>query len=107
MFQLETISAKMLDYYVGRPDVYLIDLRSPQSYAKSHVESAVNIPYDELEEQKNLVNAFPKEKILVLYCDRGNASMKAARLLARLGYKTRSVIGGFEAYRGRKLVISE
>lgn len=107
MFQLETISAKMLDYYVGRADVYLIDLRSQENYAYSHVQGAVNVPYEQLEEMQDLANVFPMDKILILYCDRGNASMKAARLLSRVGYKTRSVIGGFHAYRGRKLVISE
>ena len=29
MFQIETISAKMLDYYVERSDAVIIDLRDP------------------------------------------------------------------------------
>ena len=66
----------------------------------SHKNS--NVPYGELENGY----AFPKEKMLVFYCDRGGASMAAAREFVRRGYKTRSVIGGFEAYRGRNLVIS-
>ena len=94
MFQIETISAKMLDYYVERSDAVIIDLRDPVSYKKGHVRNAVNIPYHE----------FPKDKILILYCDRGGASMQAARSLARAGCRTRSVIGGFAAYRGRNLV---
>ena len=85
MFPIETISAKML-----------------VSYYKSHVKGAVNVPYGELENGY----AFPKEKMLVFYCDRGGASMVAAREFVRRGYKTRSVIGGFAAYRGRNLVIS-
>ena len=48
---------------------------------------------------------FQKKKCL-FYCDRGGASMAAAREFVRRGYKTRSVIGGFAAYRGRNLVIS-
>ena len=91
MFPIETISAKMLDYYVGRSDALIIDLRD-----------TVNVPYGELENEY----AFPKEKMLVFYCDRGGASMAAAREFVRRGYKTRSVIGGFAAYRGRNLVIS-
>ena len=82
MFPVETISAKMLDYYVGRRDTLIIDLREKE------------------------FTAFPKGKILVLYCDRGGASLLLARQLAKLGYCTRSVIGGFGAYRGRNLVIS-
>lgn len=100
MFQIETISAKMLDYYVGRRDAFLIDLRDEEEYRAGHVRTAVNVPYDTLEE----AGSFPRDKILVLYCDRGGASLDAARKLAKLGYQTRSVIGGFAAYRGRNLV---
>jgi len=56
------------------------------------------MPYAEIEEY----TSFPKGKTLVLYCDRGGASLRVARQLAKFGYRTRSVIGGFEAYRGRK-----
>ena len=89
MFPIETISARMLDYYVGRNDALIIDLREEKAYAESHVRGAVNIPMN---------------KILVFYCDRGGASMAAAREFVRRGYRTRSVIGGFTAYRGRNLV---
>ena len=99
MFPIETISAKMLDYYVGRSDALIIDLRDAGSYNKSHVKGAVNVPYGELEGEYD----FPKEKLLVFYCDRGGASMAAAREFARRGYKTSSVTGGFAAYRGRNI----
>lgn len=102
MFPVETISAKMLDYYVDRRDTLIIDLREKESYMHSHVKGAVNMPYGEIDGY----TALPKGKILVLYCDRGGASLLLARQLAKLGYCTRSVIGGFGAYRGRNLVIS-
>ena len=88
MFPVETISAKMLDYYVGRRDTLIIDLREKESYMHSHVKGAVNMPYGEIDGY----TAFPKGKILVLYCDRGGASLLLARQLAKLGYCTRSVI---------------
>ena len=93
---------KMLDYYVDRPDTLIIDLREPESYRKSHIRGAVNIPYEELSESPPL----PKEKLLIFYCDRGGASMAAARDYVRRGYRTRSVIGGFGAYRGRNRTFS-
>lgn len=102
MFQLETISAKMLDYFVDRSDALIIDLRAPDEYAVSHVRNAVSVPYDDLEDYP----PFPRRKTLVFYCDRGGASMKAAKRYAQMGYKARTVIGGFEAYNGRNLVIS-
>lgn len=108
MFQVETISAKMLDYYVGRSDVFIIDLRSREKYNKSHIQGALSVPYEEEEEfQRFASSGFPKGKLFIFYCDRGGASMKAAVFFAQKGYRSRSVIGGFEAYRGRNLVISK
>ena len=66
MFPIETISARMLDYYVGRNDALIIDLREEKAYAESHVRGAVNIPYETLENRKDL----PMNKILVFYCDK-------------------------------------
>lgn len=102
MFQIETISAKMLDYYVERNDTIIIDLRAKEEYRNGHLKSAISCPFEELEGYKS----FPQGKLLIFYCDRGGASMRAAKMYAQRGYKTRSVIGGFEAYRGRNLVIS-
>ena len=99
MFQIETISAKMLDYYVGRQDALIIDLRTKEDYQMGHVATAVNIPYEQWEEWTD----FPKDKVLVLYCDRGGASLDVARKLAKKGFEVRSVIGGFLAYQGRYL----
>ena len=45
MFPVETISAKMLDYYVGRRDTLIIDLREKESYMHSLVKGAVNMPF--------------------------------------------------------------
>lgn len=102
MFPVETISAKMLDYYVGRSDALIIDLRERDEFLDGHVRGAVNMPYGELEDNPD----FPRGKILVLYCGRGGSSLMLAKQLAKRGYETRSVIGGFRAYRGRNLVIS-
>lgn len=100
MFPMETISGKMVDYYVGRKDVIIIDLRDKNEYDKSHIRGALNFPYEEAEWKRE----YPKDKILILYCDRGGASLMAARELARRGLRTRSLVGGFEAYRGRNIV---
>lgn len=109
MFPVETISAKMLDYYVGRFDSVIIDLRDEKEYDAGHVRTSNNIPYEVFEEEPETLEkrlAVSKDKILVFYCQRGGASLSAARMMAARGYRTKSVIGGFEAYRGRNLVIS-
>ena len=102
MFPVEPISAKMLDYYVGRKDAFLIDFRDREAYRTGHIKGAINVPYEKFEEMQEY--DFPKGKTLVLYCERGGASLLAARILAKKGYQTRTVIGGMNAYRGRNLI---
>ena len=60
MFPVEPISGKMLDYYVGRKDSFLIDLRNPKEYHTGHIKGAVNVPYEEFEEMQTY--DFPKGK---------------------------------------------
>lgn len=100
---LEMISADELDRYVGRPDVLVIDLRDAREYMQGHVQGAVNLPYEEWEERTK-GRRLPYHKRLILYCDRGAASLAKGRELAGMGYRVFSVTGGFLAYRGNYAV---
>ena len=99
--RFDTISARDLYKYMDQLRYTLIDVRSADEYRQGHISGAVNIPYDTMTIP---LPGIDPGKTCVLYCDRGGASLDTARKLARKGYQTRSVIGGFEAYRGRNLV---
>lgn len=103
MFNLETISPKMLDYYVDSKRAFIIDLRTEEEYAKGHIRNAHLIPYT----GGRFPYMPPKQYEIALYCERGSLSLLAARELAREGYRVRSVIGGIHAYKGRNLVTDE
>lgn len=96
---IETISADELDSYIGRQDALIIDLRDEEAYQESHLRTAVNIPYEELEECRKL----SRKKLLILYCDRGSASLFAARELMKMGFQAKSVVGGIRCYQGSGL----
>lgn len=100
MLPLETISPEMLDNCVQRQEGVIIDLRTPEQFEESHIKGAVNVPYEEAQR----LEYYPKNQPLILYCDRGGASLSAAKDLAQKGYRTRSLIGGMQAYEGRSLV---
>lgn len=93
MFQIETISAKMLDYYVERSDAVIIDLRDPAAYRRGHVRNAVNIPYRELEEylekKQDQKYRFPKDKLLIFTA---TAAAPACRLPG--AWQDRAVVPG-------------
>ena len=94
------VSAGELDDLAGRPDVVLVDVRSRREYARSHIRSAVNMPWEEGISADRL----PAGKLAVCYCEHGSSSMMAARELIRQGRRAGSVIGGISEYRGRNLV---
>ena len=96
MRYLGMISADEVDQYIHRPDVLIIDLRCKEEYMQMHIEGSRNIPYDEFE-----CMCLPRNKLIVLYCDRGASSLVIGRELAGCGYCVKSVTGGIHAYRGK------
>ena len=97
--EFETISPREIDAFLFREGVCVIDLREPRDFRRLHLKGAVCIPYESLGERVR----FLKGQTLVLYCDRGGTSLKAARELAAEGYRVKTLIGGIGAYRGRNL----
>lgn len=90
----------------------LIDLRSRRDYAKSHIPGAVCIPYEELSMRIPELRRWTEQcnrkhgrSALIVYCDRGNTSMRAARDLYNRGFDVKNVYGGISAYKGPKSFI--
>ncbi|MCD7882963.1 MAG: rhodanese-like domain-containing protein [Lachnospiraceae bacterium] len=96
---METISAKNLDWYVGRRGYLLIDLRTRAEFLEGHIRGAQNAPDGEMHA---CLNGHIGD-ILILYCDRGAKSLSVARELEEKGWRTKSVVGGIHAYRGCNL----
>ncbi|HHU75109.1 MAG TPA: rhodanese-like domain-containing protein [Clostridiales bacterium] len=94
----DTIRANEIFKYIGMPNVLIIDLRDEHKYKAGHIPSAINIPYEELEERKNELQG---KYFLIFYCDRGNISLLAARDLIKDGYNIKSLYGGLRAYHGK------
>lgn len=90
----QLVSAKEVDRYAFKNEYVIIDIRSAREYREKHIKGAVCIPYERLMKQVPLL----KNRTLILYCDRGGLSLKAANELIEAGYDARSVVGGIEAY---------
>jgi len=94
----ETIRTNDITKYIGKKNVMIIDLRDMEEFDAGHIPTAVNIPYEELEEKKQYLQ---KSYLLIFYCDRGNISLLAARDLMKDGYNIKSVYGGLRSYHGK------
>ena len=74
----------------------LLDVRTPEEFADSHIEGAINIPVSELGER--LAELGPKNGPVVVYCQRGNRSAKAMALLTAAGFESVFDLGPMSAW---------
>ncbi len=64
----------------------VIDVRDADAYAKGHLTNAINIPFDEFEGKISELESY-KDQTIVLICNTGNKSGKAAQMLVDNGFK--------------------
>lgn len=67
------------------PQAQVIDVRTPEEYATTHIENAQNINWLNEAFVNNLSN-LDKSKPVFVYCKAGSRSQKAAAKLAELGF---------------------
>ncbi len=95
------INFEQLKSRLENSKLYIIDARSPEKFAESHIKNAVNIyPFmDDDQEYYRLLNEIPMDKIIVVYCDGGNCDLshEVANTLLGLGYTNVYLyLGGWE-----------
>lgn len=95
--RFETISANKVEECIGNQNVIIIDIRNSEEYYKSHIPTSINIPYNKFNKVRGRLS---KEQTLIIYCERGGASLILSRDLAREGYIVNNIYGGINAYRG-------
>jgi rhodanese-related sulfurtransferase len=79
-------------------DAAVVDLRSAEAFSRGHIVNARNIPFDELEASKDRLNHF-RNKPLVVVCDAGLTSNKAANSLRNSGFASvYGLKGGMNAW---------
>lgn len=69
-------------------DLVIIDVLSPESFAKAHIDGAINIPLAKLNDEK-ILKSLDKEKTYIVYCasTKCQASVNASKILLANGFK--------------------
>ena len=94
---METISPSEAVSYIGENRTLFIDLREREDYLKGHIPGAIHMDYEELMQKKQELLRY---QTVVLYCDRGNSSLLAARELRKLPVEIKSIAYGMAGYHG-------
>ena len=74
----------------------VLDVRTGEEYARSHIKDAVLIPIMILAEKKHEIK---KRQSIIVYCHNGNRSKTACEYLTSKGYKhVFNMLGGIESW---------
>jgi rhodanese-related sulfurtransferase len=94
-----TLSSEALQGIIAKNDgnTFLVDVRTAEEYRSGAIPSAINIPYDVI--QDNLPTEDRSARIIV-YCRSGNRSGVAAKTLAALGFQNVLDFGGIGRWTG-------
>ena len=78
-------------------DAIIIDVRKMESFRQGHIPMAIHLPMTKIEAGQITL---PKTRTLIVYCDSGNTSIQAARILDEMGYRVINCVGGLKNYNG-------
>lgn len=73
----------------------IIDVRTPEEYARGYIEEAINLDYYS-ETFRDKLNRLDKNKTYLIYCQSGRRSGMALNLMEELGFReVYNMLGGF------------
>lgn len=78
-----------------------IDVRTAEEYKAGHLEGAINIPYDEMEQKITAIEA-DKTTEIQLYCRSGRRSGIALETLRGMGYSNVTNAGAYEQLKQKR-----
>lgn len=73
----------------------ILDVRDPDERRKGHIPDSVHIPLSEL---RGRLAEIPREKQIIVFCQSGQRSYNACRILSQHGFKCRNLTGAFKTW---------
>ena len=80
------ISCDQKNKLIEEKNTVIIDVRTKDEYKTSHMENAINIPYDKIKEEIKTKKDISKDTPIIVYCKSGARSEKAYNALIEAGY---------------------
>jgi rhodanese-related sulfurtransferase len=94
------VSAAQATQLINREDALVVDVRDPGEFGTGHILGAKNVPLSRIDAVGSEIAAKRKEKPVIVYCDDGARSTKAAGALRSQGFsRVVSLSGGLGAWR--------
>jgi NADPH-dependent 2,4-dienoyl-CoA reductase/sulfur reductase-like enzyme/rhodanese-related sulfurtransferase len=75
-----------------KKNVFLLDVRTASEFESGHIPGAAHIPLHALRSE---LDALPKDREILVYCQRGQRSHYATRILVQHGFDAKNISGGY------------
>lgn len=85
--------------FLSTKGALLLDVRTPEEYAEGHIEDSVNVPLQNIEILRTIIE--DKSTPLFVYCRSGARSARATDILKKMGFFNAEDIGGILSYQGK------
>ena len=94
-----SVSAAQATQLINREDALVLDVRDPGEFGTGHILGAKNLPMSRIGAAGSEIAAKRKDKPVIVYCDNGNRSAKAAAALRSQGFsRVVNLSGGLGAW---------
>ena len=101
-----SVSPSQATQLINREDALVVDVRDPGEYGAGHILGAKNLPLSGIDSGAEIAKR--KDRPLILYCDTGNRSAKAAAALKGQGYtRVLNLSGGLGAWQQAGLPVEK
>lgn len=87
---------------INKKNAVVIDIRTQDNYRSGHIVDAVNAPLRDWNDSSKKLDKF-KAKLVIIVCNNGIESQKAAATLAKQGYTALALSGGMRAWSSAEL----
>jgi rhodanese-related sulfurtransferase len=99
------VTTAQATHLINREDALVVDVRDPGEYGAGHILGAKNVPLSRLGE---VDVAKRKERPVIVYCDGGERSAKAAAALRKQGLtRVVNLTGGLRAWQQAGLPVEK
>jgi len=80
---------------IDRHSTTILDVRLPEELALGSIDGAINLPIETIRQH---INEIPKDRSVLLYCQTGQRSYFASRILQQMGFDCYNLSGGYKTY---------
>ena len=77
----------------------LLDVRQDEERAKGFIPGSIHIPLNQL---RSRMDELPRDREIVVYCQSGQRSYYAARILTQHGYRVRNLTGSYRTWKAAR-----